>query len=657
MTRIIRSLPFLYASPALFIVLSHFFRHSLAAQIVVWGIFIAFQLYLFLIERVPPALPALLATAVYVSGLFTWGNRAPMVALLFAALPLVSRWRSAHYLWYAALSLVALGAPARAMDIQDFTLITLFVITVAVVYLIGREDLFRRFREEHSHSSGQERRGETTRFAIEDPYLPLLTYTGRLTRWRDTSLSLKVVEIQGEEGTLIGSGSSFRLTGLLLLTVKNRQPIPCTALLDEKEHLPLMPEFNKRVYLPVNLFGPDELSTSPDYVIVADCHFDGDKQILVDLLQPLKDDILLLLRMAATFERILSERKRQERLFRGAREILDSFNRDRLFNASAWAVFNFVPDAAAVLVTERRDGEHRGLLYRPPAGEPGIFSLDDVVPAVSDEIHDPSSIPRLMLDGKMGKIVEMRDIHKRRSDNLLFPDAAFAELNRYDLMASFLLQHKETPQGTLSVFLPPEKGIEPQTKADLSLFCRILSSALNNIEMYETVQNLSNIDALTGLYNRRYLQERIEHMVNEAGRLGNSLAVIMLDIDHFKKVNDRYGHKAGDDVIRFIARVLKKSIRKVDVAARYGGEEFIVLLHNTTADGAVTVAEKIREIVQGAVVPADGNQLTITSSFGVSAYPDPVRNAADLVKSADEALYRSKEQGRNRVTRYTPTST
>ena len=221
-------------------------------------------------------------------------------------------------------------------------------------------------------------------------------------------------------------------------------------------------------------------------------------------------------------------------------------------------------------------------------------------------------------------------------------------------MLAFLLQYKDTPQGTLSLFLDTDRALDPQTKADLSLFSHILASALNNIEMYETVQNLSNRDGLTGLFNRRYLQERLENMVNEAARSGTPLAVIMLDIDHFKKINDRYGHKAGDDVIRFIARVIKNSTRKVDVAARYGGEEFIVLLHNTTAEGAVTVAEKIREIIQGAVVPADGNQLAVTASFGVSAYPELARSTHDLVKSADEALYRSKENGRNRVTRYVP---
>ncbi len=656
MTRFIRSLPFLYTAPAVFITLSHLFRLSVAAQIVIWGMFVALQLYLFLVERVPPVLPALLAAAVYLSGLFTWGNRAPTVALLFVALPIISRWRPAHYPWYAALSLASLVVPAHAGDVADFTLITLFIVTAIGIYLLGRDDLLRHFREEHRGFTPQERPPETARFAIEDPYLPLLTYLGRLVRWQEMSLSLKVVEIRGEEGMLIGSGVSFRLTGLLLLAVKNRQPIPCTTLLDEKEHLPLMPEYDKRVYFPLYLFGTGDPSAPPEYVVVADTRFEGDKQILPDLLRPLTEDILLLLRMAVTFERILSERKRQERLFRGAREILDSFSRDRLFNASAWAVFNFVPDAAAVLVTERRDGEHRGFLYRPPAGDPGLFSLGDVSPAVSEEIRDPSSVSGLMLDGKMGKVAEIRDINKRRNDNLLFPDPAFAELNRYDRMATFLLQHQESPQGTLSVFLADDRDLEPQTKADLSLFCRILSSALNNIEMYETVQNLSNIDALTGLYNRRYLQERLEHMLNEAGRLGTPLAVIMLDIDHFKKVNDRYGHKAGDDIIRFIARVLKKSIRKVDVAARYGGEEFIVLLHNTTDEGAVTVADKIRETIQGAVVPADGNQLTVTSSFGVSAYPDPIRNADDLIKSADEALYRSKEQGRNRVTRYVASS-
>ena len=128
--------------------------------------------------------------------------------------------------------------------------------------------------------------------------------------------------------------------------------------------------------------------------------------------------------------------------------------------------------------------------------------------------------------------------------------------------------------------------------------------------------------------------------------------MIMLDIDFFKKVNDTYGHKAGDDVIRFISATIKKSIRKVDFAARYGGEEFVILLYNTSIAAAANIADKIRNIVRDSTVNADGSPLNITISLGVSSFPMPSMNAENLVKNADTALYYSKEHGRDQVSVY-----
>ena len=141
----------------------------------------------------------------------------------------------------------------------------------------------------------------------------------------------------------------------------------------------------------------------------------------------------------------------------------------------------------------------------------------------------------------------------------------------------------------------------------------------------------------------------LEQKIGEAGRTKVQLSMIMLDIDFFKKVNDTYGHKAGDDVIRFISRTIKNSVRKVDFAARYGGEEFVILLYNASIEDAASVAEKIRMIVRDSSVNADGVHLNVTISLGVSSYPLPSMSAEDLIKNADTALYYSKEHGRNKV--------
>ena len=260
----------------------------------------------------------------------------------------------------------------------------------------------------------------------------------------------------------------------------------------------------------------------------------------------------------------------------------------------------------------------------------------------------------MMINGKLDNIVELHKINKRKENPLFPPDSTLAPLNSFESMSARLITFNNRHKGTLSIFVDSEDRSQTLATqaASIRMISKVASSALNNIEMYEKVEELSNVDGLTGLYNRRYFQQAIERMVMESSRTDTQLSIIMLDIDHFKRINDTYGHKAGDDVIRFMSRTLKNNIRKVDVAARYGGEEFVLLLHNTNANGAAKLAEKIRILIKDASINADGSQLNITSSFGVSSFPSIVMSAGQLVKSADDALYHSKNNGRNMVTLY-----
>jgi two-component system cell cycle response regulator len=138
----------------------------------------------------------------------------------------------------------------------------------------------------------------------------------------------------------------------------------------------------------------------------------------------------------------------------------------------------------------------------------------------------------------------------------------------------------------------------------------------------------------------------------EAGRRarsGQPVAVIAADLDDFKQVNDRFGHEAGDDVLRAFARVLRGTVREVDVAARLGGDEFAVLLPETDADGAEAIADRLRiRLEELRLVTPDGATLSVTASFGFASSP-PVESVEDLLAAADDALYRAKHQGKNRV--------
>jgi diguanylate cyclase (GGDEF)-like protein len=170
------------------------------------------------------------------------------------------------------------------------------------------------------------------------------------------------------------------------------------------------------------------------------------------------------------------------------------------------------------------------------------------------------------------------------------------------------------------------------------------------IESNNLLSELSNTDSLTGLYNRRYLIEFLEREVPRAERTNENFSLLILDIDHFKKVNDTYGHQSGDVVLKVIAEVAKGNLRNYDIAARYGGEEFVVVLPNTPLSEASIVAERLRESVQALLFPAPMDALTTTVSIGVAAFPSTQVNSIEtLLEKADDALYRAKHAGRNKV--------
>jgi len=157
-------------------------------------------------------------------------------------------------------------------------------------------------------------------------------------------------------------------------------------------------------------------------------------------------------------------------------------------------------------------------------------------------------------------------------------------------------------------------------------------------------------DSLTGLYNRGYFQGTLTKECSSARRKERSLSLVLVDIDHFKKVNDEWGHQVGDDVLKHVAKMLKTGCRESDIVARYGGEEMALILPETKMEAAMEVAERIRQSLAEQPYTADGTHVPVTASFGVATLDAEHESADELIKAADDALYRSKENGRNRVT-------
>lgn len=166
------------------------------------------------------------------------------------------------------------------------------------------------------------------------------------------------------------------------------------------------------------------------------------------------------------------------------------------------------------------------------------------------------------------------------------------------------------------------------------------------------LQKLSSTDRLTGLYNRGHWEESLKAAYARNQRYGNATSLVMFDIDHFKRVNDTYGHQAGDKVIEHVADMVREHVRDSDVAGRYGGEEFGVVLSDTDKAGARFFAERLRKAIEGLEVVHEGQGIRFTISLGVADLSRPSISHADLIAWADHALYASKKAGRNRVTVY-----
>jgi len=185
---------------------------------------------------------------------------------------------------------------------------------------------------------------------------------------------------------------------------------------------------------------------------------------------------------------------------------------------------------------------------------------------------------------------------------------------------------------------------------------RMLSLQRENLDLVVKNRNLSEVssrDGLTGLYNRWYLIEKIDSEINRALRHGSPMSVLMLDLDHFKRINDTWGHSAGDEVLKAIGKLLKDSCRVYDVPGRYGGEEFCIVLPETRMGNTQVVAERIRQRLESTEVACGGDSVVVTASIGIAGMDEPasseILSPAALIDRADRALYSAKSRGRNRI--------
>ena len=197
------------------------------------------------------------------------------------------------------------------------------------------------------------------------------------------------------------------------------------------------------------------------------------------------------------------------------------------------------------------------------------------------------------------------------------------------------------------------------TEDDLALLRQLAlrtTLALDNVQEHFDVQRAAITDDLTGLATHGRFQELLALEMEEVGRYSYPVGLVMLDIDNFKSINDRYGHQQGDRVLRRVAAILRDTSRDVDVAARYGGEEMCLILPHTDLEGTYVIAERVREAIAAEEIPLLGSDaaIRVTASFGVAAASSGTKNA--LIGAADSALYTAKREGKNRTVQAPPST-
>lgn len=265
---------------------------------------------------------------------------------------------------------------------------------------------------------------------------------------------------------------------------------------------------------------------------------------------------------------------------------------------------------------------HKGL----PDLRNNVFSLKDTVLNMVVKNKEP---------------LNFSDVRHYRSQIMPF------ELKNIRSVFVLPLLYEENLLGILVILSEDINAISPYQIELLKVLGNQASISIANAQFHEEIERLAITDGLTGLFNHRHFQERLSQEFHRVRRFPKPLSLLIIDLDHFKEINDSYGHPVGDSVLIEVSNIIKKTIRNIDVPARYGGEEFAVILIGTEARGALKMAERLRKNVMKKVFSAEGKGFQITVSIGITTYHDNIKSKDELIEKADKALYNAKKKGRN----------
>jgi two-component system cell cycle response regulator len=450
--------------------------------------------------------------------------------------------------------------------------------------------------------------------------------------WLDESGErLKVKEL-ATDATQVVEGSIAAGGGVLGAILKEMHPFVL-----EAPRLSLLPYYAGPVTVGGFVGVPVVEGRAPRGILVGDRANDRKfDEAAVALMTSAAEQVVRVVQSERVFQAVERSKHEHERFYRASSELNRALTLDEVYAAAiagARGVCEF-EFAAVATYDARRGGSHT---IRSVVGESAEHLLGTTH-------KDPSSIASMAAKNKLalpaGGEWRERDVpvfsHPMR-------------IKDYESLLVLPLLVKDEVIGTFTVAAQRAGAFPTDRREMLGVIANQVAISMQNARMYEVVEEQATTDGLTGLSNHRTFQERFSAMLGRAERRGFAVSLLLTDIDHFKKVNDTYGHPTGDEVLRRVAAILKASARKIDITARYGGEEFAIVLEGTDRAGAFQLAERIRQEVAQQSFSSPQGPFKATLSIGVAGYPDDAREKAEIIARADQSLYAAKHGGRNRT--------
>ncbi len=355
----------------------------------------------------------------------------------------------------------------------------------------------------------------------------------------------------------------------------------------------------------------------------------------VDLVESAAAQIVRVVQSERVFQAVERAKNEHESFYRASAELNRALTLDEVYQAAIAGARSVCDFDLAVIAT-----------FDAPTGHSICRVEGELAETLNGkQYRDPTSLLSMVVKNKIA--LPAGGQWREREDGYVFDPSL--RMREFESLLVLPLLVKDEVTGTFTVASRRAGAFPNDRREMLGVIANQVAISMQNGRMYQALEEQATTDGLTGLVNHRTFQERFSAMLTRAERLGFPVALILTDIDHFKKVNDTYGHPTGDEVLRQVAKILKHSARKIDISARYGGEEFAIVLESTDKEGARQLADRIRLEVGRQNFDSPKGKFHATLSLGVTVFPDDARAKQDMIARADQCLYAAKHGGRNRT--------